>query len=181
MGSRVFTGRSVAIAVCIVLVAGLIGVVVCLLLGLGPLVPRLALVGGGTFSVDETSVEYLLSDRGIALAMWCARTEGPSGSSSESGLFSTTASGFFTSADGKQIKWEWNHPRDKGGDFKIDGTAYDLANGTLFLMSIKAGKLEVTQLDVDLSQVQANAHGFHALAKMEPKIARFFAEAAGNK
>jgi len=181
MGSRVFTGRSVAIAVCIVLVAGLIGAVVWLLLGLGPLVPRLALTGGGTFSVDETSVEYVLSDHGIALAMWCAGTLGPSGSTSETGLFSATASGFFTSADGKPIKWEWNQPTEKGGDFKIDGTPYDLANGTLFLMSMKAGKLQVTQLDVDLSQVQANAHGFQALAKREPKIARFLAEAAGNK
>jgi hypothetical protein len=106
---------------------------------------------------------------------------GPSGSSSESGLFSGTARGFFSFAEGKRINWAWRAPREKGGNFDIDGTAYDLAKGTLLLVSTKDGQVHVTQLDVDLSQVQPNTRGFEALAKKDPRIAQFIAEASGHK
>jgi hypothetical protein len=56
-----------------------------------------------------------------------------------------------------------------------------VANGTLFLVATKDGQIRVTQLDVALSQVQPNTQGFEALAKMEPKIAKFIAEASGQK
>ncbi|MBI3411598.1 MAG: hypothetical protein HY040_24990 [Planctomycetes bacterium] len=181
MGKRLFTTRSVAIVGCLVLVTLVVILGVWLTLGLGPRGPRLAINGGGTCSVGETAVEYVFSGDKIALAIWCAGIHGPSGSSSESGLFSSTSRGFFSSADGKRIKWAWQDPREKGGDFEIDGTRYDLADGGLFLLSTKDGQVRVTQLDVDLSQVQANTQGFEALAKKEPRIAKFIAEASGQK
>src|SRR5262245_2161886 len=129
------------------LVVGLVAVVACLALvvavlflfnlwpGLGG--ARLNLTGGGGTSVGHTSVQYELSDRGIALAVWCADVGGASGSGSESGLFGSTARGFFSAAGGKRINWTWHGPRERGGDFDIDGTPYDLANGTLFLVSTR--------------------------------------------
>jgi hypothetical protein len=182
MGSRLLTVRLIASAGCLLLLAVVVIIVGWLALAFGQRGPRLAIAGGGTFSVgDETAVEYVLSEHGIALAMWCADTHGPSGSSSESGLFSATASGYFSSADGKLVTWAWHDPREKGGDFEIDGVPYDLAKGRLFLLTTKEGQVRVTQVDVDLSQVQSNATGFRALANKEQRIAKFITEASRQK
>jgi len=104
-------------------------------------------------------------------------------SGAESGLFSTSVSnGSFASANGKRIEWEWNSPRDKGGDFQLDGTAYDLSNGSLFLVSTKGGQVRVNQLDADLSSFPTQRRGnmqvaFKDWAKGEPKVAQFLADA----
>jgi len=139
-------------------------------------------MGGGTTSVGQTSVQYvsISSDRRISLIIWSdglgtAETRG------DSGLFGSSAEGFFSSVDGKRIDWKWKAPKEKGGDFQLNGTPYDLANGTLFLVSTKGGQVRVTQLDVDLSRVRPNAQAFEALTKNEPTIAKFIADAAGQK
>jgi hypothetical protein len=177
MRKRILIVGSVAILACLAFAAA----VMLGWIDVWPGGPRLRLTGGGGTSVGNTSVQYVISDRGIALAVWWTDVGGPSGSGSESGLFRTTARGFFSAPDGKKINWEWHAPREKGGDFQIDGTSHDLANGTLFLVSTKDGQLRVTQLDVDLSQVQPNQQGFEALAKKQPKIAKFIAAASGPK
>jgi hypothetical protein len=181
MSKRFFTTRSFAVVGCLSLVVAVVILGVWFVLGPGPGGPRLPINGGGCCSVGDAAVEYVWSGEKIALAIWCVGTRGPNGSSSESGLFSSTSRGFFSSADGKQIKWAWHDPREKGGDFEIDGTRYDMANGALFLLSTKDGQLRVTQLDVDLSQVQGGTQGFEALAKKEPRIGKFIAEASGQK
>ena len=168
----------VIIGLVLIAIAAMIGG--SFLVGLGPLGP-VAINGGGTCSVGDTDVQFVLAGDKITLVLWCAGTQGPSESSSETGLFRSTAKGSFTAANGKPIVWTWQNPRERGGEFKIDGTRFDLANGSLFLLTTKDGKVGVTQLDVDLSQVRADAPGFDALAKKEPTIAKFVAEAAGQK
>jgi hypothetical protein len=97
------------------------------------------------------------------------------------GLVRIPRGGFFSSANGKRVEWAWKAPQERGGRFQLNGTAYDLANGTLFLVSTKGGQIRVTQLDVDLSQVQPDKQGFEAFAKEQPRIAQFFADGAGRK
>src|SRR5437867_2151059 len=100
---------------------GLVAIVILGWLEFGPAPggPRLRLVGGGGTSVGQTSVQYVFSDRGIALAVWWADV-GASESGSHSSLFSATARGSFLSADGKRVNWSWRTPRENGGDFEID-------------------------------------------------------------
>lgn len=137
-------------------------------------------------TLGETSVQYLRSDNEIALVVWTDNT-GASGNNSEGGLLTSShASGFSSSPDGRRIDWEWNTPTQKSGEFQIDGARYDLANGTLMLVSTKAGKVRVTQLDVDLSKVQFKIHleakkAFEGFAKNEPRVAKFVAEASQQK
>jgi hypothetical protein len=88
---------------------------------------------------------------------------------------------FFSTAAGKRIEWEWKAPQEKGGDFRLDGTPYDLNNGTLMLVSTKDGQARVTQLDVDVSKLHPSKEGIEALAKKEPRLAQFIGEAAGQK
>ena len=138
------------------------------------------LTGGGSTSVGQTSVDYNRSTRGLALVIWWD-SGGPSESGSESGLFGSNAWGTFTPAKGKKITWEWKGAREKGGDFKINGKPYDLAKGTLLLVSTKGGEVRVTQLDVDLSKVEPNEKGFQGLAKKHEKLAKFIADASRQK
>lgn len=133
-------------------------------------------------SVGETNVTWVSSGDRIILVIW-NDTIGPTGSGGEADLLTSSDHGFFTSADGMQINWEWKSPRDRGGNLQIDGKPFDLADGKLLLVSTKGGQVRVTQLDVDLSKVQANSFGvtrkaFEDIAKNEPRIARFIAEAA---
>jgi hypothetical protein len=136
-------------------------------------------MGGGATSVGDTSVQYvsISPDGRISLLIWSDLTA-KAGSSSEGNLFGSSAEGFFSSADGRRVDWKWKAPKEKGGDFQINGTPYDLANGTLFLVSTKAGQVRVTQLDVDLSTVQPGKQGLEAFAKKEPRVAKFIAEAS---
>jgi hypothetical protein len=139
-------------------------------------------IGGGGTSVGDTCVQYvsLNSDGRISLLVWSDLT-GKSGNSSEGDLFSASADGFFSSADGRRIDWQWKAPKERGGDFRINGIPHDLANGSLFLVSTKGGQVRVAQLEVDLSKVQSDRQGFESFAKTQAKVAQFIAEAAGQK
>jgi hypothetical protein len=164
---------TVAIIGCLALVA--IGMLALwFLFGVGPT--------GGTTRVGETSVQYVSvsPDGGISLVIW-SDLSGGAGQGGESSLFGYSAAGFCSSADGRRIDWEWKAPKEKSGDFQINGTAYDLAIGTLFLVSTKGGQVRVTQLDVDLSKVKPDKQGFEALVKKEPRVAQFIADASGQK
>jgi hypothetical protein len=142
--------------------------------------PRLTLTGGGSMTVGQTSVDFRRSTRGLALVIWWD-SDGASESASESGPFGSNAWGAFTPAKGKKITWEWKGAREKGGDFTLNGKPYDLAKGTLLLVSTKGGDIRVTQLDVDLSQIKPNEKGLQGLAKKHDKLAKFIAEASAQK
>src|SRR5262245_53838609 len=142
--------------------------------------PLLTLTGGGSTSVGQTSVDYKRSTKGLALVIWWD-SGGPSESGSESGPLGSNAWGTFPPAKGKKITWEWKGAREIGGDFKINGKPYDLAKGTLLLVSTKGGELRVTQLDLDLSKVEPTEKGFQALAKKHEKLAKFIADASDQK
>ena len=166
----------------IVAIIGCLALVVVVMLGLWFLFSAGPSGGGGAMSVGETSVQYVCVSphNRIGLVIW-SDVNGGVGQSSESDLFQSSAAGFFSSADGRRVDWTWKAPKEKGGDFQINGIPHDLANGTLFLVSTKDGQVRVTQLDVDLSKIQSDKQGFEAFAKNQPKVAQFIAEAARQK
>jgi hypothetical protein len=169
------------------MIVGSVAIVICLALAAGVIFlgnPSY-INGGGGLSIGRTGVQYLWSGNKIVLVIWTDNT-GASESNSESSLTSSRASGFFSLPDGRRIVWEWNNPKHKGGDFQIDGTPFDLANGALLLVSTKGGKVRVTQLDVDLSKVQFKStreaeEAFRGFAENEPRVAKFIAGASQQK
>jgi hypothetical protein len=184
MEKRLITPRSFAIAASLALIAVVVLVVGWLALGGPQRGQRLTIMDCKSCPVGETTVEYVLSDRGIALSLWCAGRNHRVGFSSQSvyiGSTTSTADGSFSIDDRKPIKWEWQNPREKGGDFEINGTRYDLSKGTLFHLSTKDGLLQVTQLDVDLSQIQPSTEGFEGLAQKVPRLAKLIAETLPKK
>jgi hypothetical protein len=189
----------------LVAILGVLGIVAFLMvLGFVLADPMQTGAGGGGFSAGKCNVQYVTfgANQRTALVILTDAT-GTSGSEAESGLFiRSCAKGFVTSAEGKRIEWEWIAPRDKGGDFSLDGAAYDLTDGTLFLVATKGGQVRVTQLDVDLSKFptiptmrdalpqppRIDAAGRDKLstaikdwAKDHPRVAQFLAEAEAHK
>jgi len=139
-------------------------------------------MGGGTASVGDTSVQYvsITGDDRVSLLIW-SDIAGSGGSIADGGLFGSNCRGFASSADGRRIDWEWKYPKERGGDFQINGTRYNLAAGTLFLVSTKGVQVRVTQLGVDLSGLRCDRQGYEDFAKTQPKVAQFVAEASGQK
>jgi hypothetical protein len=136
----------------------------------------ITITGAGGLTLGKTSVDYVRSNRGIALVIWWDGVGAAEGGSDES-----NARGSYSPTKDKRIEWQWKGAKHKGGDFKIDGKPYDLAKGTLILVSTKDTKVQVTQLDVDLSKLEPDKKGFEALAKEQPKVAKFIAEVSGQK
>jgi hypothetical protein len=164
-----------------VTVIGCLALAAVTTLGLWLLFSTRAAGGGGT-SVAGTSVQYVSAgpDGGISLVVW-SDLSGGAGQRGHSGLFGSHTAGFSSSADGRRIDWEWKAPKERGGAFQINGTPYDLVNGTLFLVSTTGGQVRVAQLDVDLSKVTPDKQGFESFAENQPQVARFLAEATGRK
>jgi hypothetical protein len=160
----------------------------CLVLVAGALVVwvttsfRGAVTGAGGMPVGESYVQFLHfgGDSRIGLVIW-SDMDGTRGSTGESGLFQSNYQGFASSPDGRRIDWEWKSSDKKGGAFQINGTAYDLGQGKLFLVSTKGGPVRVTQVNVNLANVTPDPQRFAALAKSEPKIAEFIAESKAQK
>src|SRR5262249_51217159 len=80
-------------------------------------------IGGGTNSVGETSVQYvsISGDGRISLLIWSDAVRNVR-THAESGFFGPSVEGFFSSVDGKRIDWRWKAPKEKGGDFQLNGT-----------------------------------------------------------
>jgi hypothetical protein len=78
---------------------------------------------------------------------------------------------------GRAVAWQCDTADGKAGPVSIDGAAYDLANGPLFLVTTRGGKTEVRQLQRDWSAVPATAEAIDGLAKEDPDVAAFLAAA----
>lgn len=63
-------------------------------------------------------------------------------------------------------------------DFTIDGTAYDLEQGRLFLIRTAGDGTQVQQLDLDLSGLTPTNDGIVTFGRETPEIAAFIAENA---
>jgi len=161
--------------------------------------PMLAGGGSGGYSVGKLHVDYTTFGMNQRIGLVIVTDGTGSSSEAESGLFiRSVAKGSLKWADGKQVDWRWDSPRDKGGDSQLDGTTYDLSNGAMFLVSSKAGQVRVKQLDVELSDFptirgsaselpmaagapRADKHPFREWAKKLPKVSEFLAAADGEK
>jgi hypothetical protein len=76
-------------------------------------------------------------------------------------------------ADGRSLAWEVQTRDGRAGEAQIGGDRYDLAAGTLFLVTTQGGTTEVRQLSRDLSAVPLDHDGILAFAWTDPDLAAF--------
>ena len=69
----------------------------------------------------------------------------------------------------------------KTGKVTLNGTAYDLAAGSVFLASDKNGLIHIVQLKRDTSQLKPTVPSLEELAKNDPDIVPFIAASGKPK
>jgi hypothetical protein len=151
----------------------------------GPATDRIISLGGPTGSstwfyapdggppvpgIDEGSAYYA----GRLFLVWTDSPRGTSAGGSTGGPDGFRADGGFTTRDGRRVPFECTSPDGKGGRVVIDGAAYDLAGGRLFLVATGVGKVQVKQLSKDLAGFRLESPDFRSLARGEPEVAAFF-------
>ena len=86
----------------------------------------------------------------------------------------TVATGF----EGRRVEWEFFSPEAKPVEFSMDGNRYDLAKGSLFLVTTASGQKNIQQLDEKLPD---SVNDLELFAKTNAVVAKFVAEAAQKK
>ncbi len=74
-------------------------------------------------------------------------------------------------ADGRSLAWEVQTVDGRMGEVQIGGVRYDLAVGTLFIVTTQGGTPAVRQLSRDLSAVPLDHDGILAFARNDPDLA----------
>jgi hypothetical protein len=130
---------------------------------------------------QQVGFEFMRWEEGLAIMIWHDFL-GNSGTSStsESSGFTTDPihklQGYAESWDGHRFDWEVQTNDGRTAQFWLDGTPYDLSDGRLFIVTMKNGGADVTQLDRDLSRVQPNHSSCEAFARSDPDLARFIGD-----
>jgi hypothetical protein len=113
--------------------------------------------------------------RGRALVVW-SNHDGKASSDMhwEHGVL--ILSGQVAAADGP-VPFRCEVPDTRTGTLALDGNTYDLARGTVFLISPASHPPRVTQLDADVTRLQPGATNESVVAalKKDPRIQAFFA------
>lgn len=138
----------------------------------------LPLIGAGSAVAGERGATFALWNDEFALIVWsdvpALRTN--------SGITDGTAEfrGVHARPDGKgeSIHWTCRTSDGKTGTVSIGGTDYDLAKGSVFLVTIKNDKPVVKQLDRDLSGVKSDdlPKVLQDWSAGSPEIGKFFSD-----
>jgi hypothetical protein len=127
---------------------------------------------------EQAGFEFLRWEEGLAIMIWHDFL-GDSGAFSESqgSAFSTDPvyklEGYAASGEGHRFEWAVQTQDGQTAQFWLDERLYDLADGALFIVTLKEGRVDVTQLDRELSGVQPNYDSCLAFAQGDPDVARF--------
>lgn len=128
----------------------------------------------------NTAYTMLDWDEGLRILIWTdvVGDSGAGGSSSteEDGY---RLEGYALGPDGRSFDYYLETTDGISADFSIDGEAYDLAQGALFLVTGSGGEIEVTQLDQDLSAVTLTNDGIEAFGQETPAVRALIEQAGG--
>jgi len=128
----------------------------------------------------EGGVTYMLLDwqEGLRIMIWDDIAYGGhysgSTSSNTDPIFHLEGSG--QGANNRGYEYTLETSDGLQADFAIDGTAYDLSQGTVFLVSVASDEKQVQQLNLDLSGMSPTDDGIVAFGKDIPEIAAFITE-----
>lgn len=134
---------------------------------------------GGT--IGGTSYTMLAWDEGLRILLWSdiVGTGGSAGSgSTEDEVYRQR--GDSQAPDGRSYSYSLETRDGVTADFAIDGTPYDLEEGTLFIVTTSGERNSVRQLGVDLSAIPTTNEGIERFGQDEPAIATFIQEAGGR-
>jgi hypothetical protein len=139
--------------------------------------------GNGSVKVGSTTANFQEWNGGVAVVIWTDIETGHTpGNASQGGLRATGSSGHISfsgqnsSADGRLVEWRGETSDGKTGVVTINETQYDLAEGSLFLVSTVGRKARVRQLKRDWLGLRQGGEGLKSLAKEDPEVKQFIAD-----
>jgi hypothetical protein len=125
-------------------------------------------------SAEQGGYLFLRWQEGLEIMIWHDLTG--EGTASSAGFVAGSfyiERGAARAADGRSLAWEVQTRDGRAGEAQIGGVRYDLAAGTLFLVTTQGGTTEVRQLSRDLSAVPLDHDGILAFAWTDPDLAAF--------
>jgi hypothetical protein len=124
--------------------------------------------------IGDTSYTFLHWKEGLRVMMWFDMADEVSaeGSGSTSDPIHKME-GYASATDGRRVDWRLETADGRTATFSIDGQAYDLSQGALFLITTRGGTTQVRQLNRDLSAVQATNESCEAFATADPDVSSF--------
>lgn len=87
-------------------------------------------------------------------------------------------SGHLREGDGRNVEWQCETAVGKAGQLSINGSAYDLGKGPLFLVSTRSGRVQVRHVPRDLGHVKPNFDSLTTLLRDDPDVGAFLARTA---
>jgi hypothetical protein len=124
---------------------------------------------------------FLRWEEGLEVMLWHDMTGSAAAQSAGSTDDRVTIElGSARSADGRSLEWELRTTDGKRGELQIGGATYEVAGGSVFLVTTRGGTTEVRQLDRDLSSVPLSQEGILAFAENDPDLAAFISSSGSN-
>ena len=92
------------------------------------------------------------------------------------------ATGEFSTLDSRMVGWACTTQDGAAGSVTIDGKTFDLAQGGLFLISVRQPTTTVEQIAIDIAQVQGEPveEKLEAVGKDDPRVAAFLRKCRGE-
>ena len=137
--------------------------------------------------VGGTSAHYGQWGEGMAYVVWTDRTAGWGGAGGAERTGDKARAEYRavqTPSDGPRVEFQYEMNETaagREGKITINGTTYDLAKGSLFLVSTKGPEPEVVQLDRDTLKLKPGKEALEELAKNDPEVTAFFTKAKKGK
>jgi len=130
--------------------------------------------------IDQASVYFM----GSAFVVWGDSPDGDGGdpkSYGDGGRDGSESSGHMGSHKGRKVEFHCKTKDGKAGAVRINGAAYELADGNLFLVSTTGAEVRVKQLKRDMSGQKFDQESLAAFGKGDAEIVEFFAKGAKAK
>ena len=134
--------------------------------------------GSNVFSntIQDAGCTFLVWKEGLRLMLWVDMT-GSSGthssSSTDDPMFRQT--GYAQAADGRRIEWQLATANGRTATFKIGDQPFDLAQGTLFLITTTQGSPQVQQLQYELAALPSAPSSCERVATDNAAVKHFTA------
>ncbi|MBN1660311.1 MAG: hypothetical protein JXA93_18075, partial [Anaerolineae bacterium] len=125
-------------------------------------------------SVEQGGYLFLRWQEGLTVMIWhdlAGESTADSAGSPAGQVYVERGSAF--AHDGRSFDWMLQTADGRTGEIRIGSDRYDLAAGTLFLVTTRDGALRVRQLAHDLSGVAPNDGAVRAFGHADPDVAAF--------
>jgi len=126
--------------------------------------------------IDQGSLYYM----GTIFVVWSDASGGGGGSWSTSAQ-AAKCEGSLVGKNGGRVEFSCQTADGKTGQVTVDGRAYNLADGNLFLVSTAGDKTQAKQLKRALREVKFERESLEAFARSDADIVGFFTTAVKPK